>query len=43
MVLNKGLPKIEVDPESFIVRINGEIAETKPSRTLELSPLYNLL
>ena len=42
MVLNNGLPKIEVDPESFIVRINGEIAETKPSRTLALSRLYNL-
>ncbi|MGA7543820.1 MAG: urease subunit alpha, partial [Nitrososphaeraceae archaeon] len=42
MVLNSGLPKIEVDPESFIVRINGEIAETKPSRTLALSRLYNL-
>jgi urease subunit alpha len=41
MVLNNGLPKIEVDLESFIVRINGEIAETKPSRTPALS-LYNL-
>ena len=43
MALNNGLPKIEVDPESFFVRINGEIAETKPSRTLALSRLYNLL
>jgi urease subunit alpha len=43
MVLNNCLPKIEVDPESFFVRINGEIAETKPSRTLALSWLYNLL
>lgn len=43
MVLKNNLPKTEVDPESFIVRINGEIAETKPSRTLELSRLYNLL
>jgi urease subunit alpha len=24
MVLNNGLPKIEVDPESFFVRINGD-------------------
>jgi urease subunit alpha len=43
MVLNNCLPKIEVNPESFFVRINGEIAETKPSRTLALSRLYNLL
>jgi urease alpha subunit len=43
MVLNNGLPKIEVDPESFILKINGEITETKPSRTLAVSRLYNLL
>ena len=27
MVLNNDLPKIAVDPESYIVRINGEIAD----------------
>jgi urease subunit alpha len=37
MVLNNDLPKIEVDSESFILMINGEIAETKPSRTPKLS------
>jgi urease subunit alpha len=42
MILNNGLPKIDVDPESFIVRINGEVAETKPSKSLAMSRLYNL-
>jgi urease subunit alpha len=42
MILNDGLPKIEVDPESLIVKINGEVAETKPSKTLALSRLYDL-
>jgi urease subunit alpha len=42
MILNDGLPKIEVDPESLIVKIKGEVAETKPSKTLALSRLYDL-
>jgi urease subunit alpha len=42
MMLNNGLPRIDVDPESFIVRINGEVAETKPSKSLAMSRLYNL-
>jgi urease subunit alpha len=42
MIPNNGPPKIEVDRESFIVRINGKIAETEPPKTLTLSRLYNL-
>jgi urease subunit alpha len=42
MVLNSALPRIDVDPESFSVKINGKVAETKPSKTLPLSRLYNL-
>jgi urease subunit alpha len=42
MILNHGLPRIDVDPESFIVRINGEVAETKPAKSLAMSRLYNL-
>lgn len=42
MVLNSALPRIDVDPESFTVRINGRVAETKPSKALPLSRLYNL-
>jgi urease subunit alpha len=42
MVLNSALPRIDVDPESFSVKINGKVAKTKPSKTLPLSRLYNL-
>ena len=42
MVLNSAIPRIDVDPESFSVKINGKVAETKPSKTLPLSRLYNL-
>lgn len=42
MILNNALPKIEIDPESFVVKINGKIAKTQPSKVLSLSRLYNL-
>jgi urease subunit alpha len=42
MVLNSATPRIDVDPESFSVKINGKVAKTKPSKTLPLSRLYNL-
>jgi urease alpha subunit len=42
MILNNSLSKIQVESESFIVGINGEVAETKPSKILEKSWLYNL-
>jgi urease subunit alpha len=42
MVLNSAIPRIDVDPESFSVKINGKVAKTKPSKTLPLSRLYNL-
>jgi urease subunit alpha len=42
MVLNDALPRIDVDPESFSVRINGKLAQTQPSKSVPLSRLYNL-
>jgi urease subunit alpha len=42
MLLNNGIPKIDVDPGSFIVRINNEVAETMHSKSPAMSRLFNL-
>jgi urease subunit alpha len=39
---NDATPKIEVDPESYEVRANGELLVCEPARTLPLTQLYNL-
>ncbi|ANI94093.1 urease subunit alpha [Dietzia timorensis] len=39
MVRNDRCPDIEVDPETYVVRVDGEIATIAPARTLPLSQL----
>ncbi len=40
MYLNDAMPHIEVDSESFEVRINGEIVSLKPAERVALGQLY---
>src|SRR6476619_1432380 len=42
MVYNNLTPKIEIDPETYVVKVDGKIATTKPANKLSLSRLYNL-
>lgn len=42
MLLNSRTPKIEVDPETYEVRVDGRIATVDPAKTLSLSRTYNL-
>jgi urease subunit alpha len=42
MVLNDALPKIEIDPESYNVYMDGERITVKPARKLPLTQLYYL-
>jgi urease subunit alpha len=42
MVLNDATPKIEIDPETYQVKIDGKVATTKPSASVPLARLYNL-
>ena len=40
MVLNGGMPDINVDPETFAVMVNGVHAYVKPARKFSLAQLY---
>jgi urease subunit alpha len=40
MVRNDVLPRIEVDPETFAVKVDGVHATVPPARNLPLSQLY---
>lgn len=42
MRLNDATPSIEVDPETYKVTVDGEIATCEPARKLPLTQLYNL-
>lgn len=42
MVYNNLTPKIEIDPETYVVKVDGKIATTEPANKLSLSRLYNL-
>jgi urease subunit alpha len=42
MKLNDALPKLEVDPESYEVRADGELLRCEPAARLPLSQLYSL-
>ncbi len=42
MVHNAACPKIEVDPETYEVWVDGKIATSKPAKTLPLTQLYTL-
>ncbi len=40
MYLNSGMPRIEVDPETFEVRIDGEVIRVKPAGRFPLGQIY---
>jgi urease subunit alpha len=42
MVLNDALPKIEVDPDSYEVRADGELLTCEPADVLPLAQRYFL-
>jgi urease subunit alpha len=42
MVYNDLIPKIEIDPETYVVKVDGNIATTESAKELSLSRLYNL-
>lgn len=42
MMYNDLTPKIEVDPETYEVKVDGKVAKTEPARTLSMARLYNL-
>ena len=42
MVLNDALPKIEVDPETYSVRADGELLTCEPAHELPLAQRYFL-
>jgi urease subunit alpha len=43
LVLNDALPKIEVNPDTYEVRVDGEVATCPPAQTLPLAQKYFLL
>jgi urease len=42
MKWNDNTPKMSVDPESYEVRADGELADVGPAEKLPLSTVYNL-
>ena len=42
MILNSAVPNIEIHPETYEVRIDGEVITSKPATTLPLTQLYYL-
>jgi len=42
MKLNDALPKLEVDPESYEVRADGELLRCEPAARLPLAQRYSL-
>ncbi len=42
MKLNDALPRLEIDPETYQVRADGELLTCEPARSLPLSQLYSL-
>lgn len=42
MVNNDALPRIEVDPETFTIRVDGDVVEPAPADVLPLAQLYSL-
>lgn len=42
MVHNNLTPKIEIDPETYVVKVDGVVATTEPATKLSLARLYNL-
>jgi len=42
LVLNDALPKIEVDPETYTVKADGEILTCEPAKILPMAQRYFL-
>jgi urease subunit alpha len=42
MKLNDALPRIDVDPETYVVRADGELLTCEPARELPLAQRYFL-
>ncbi|WP_148701437.1 urease subunit alpha [Candidatus Nitrososphaera evergladensis] len=42
MLYNDLAPKIDVDPETYEVRVDGKVAASEPAKSLSMSRLYNL-
>jgi urease subunit alpha len=42
MVYNSYAPKIEIDPETYVVKVNGRLATTEPAEKVSLGRLYDL-
>ena len=42
MVHNAETPKIEIDPETYEVKVDGEIATVDPATNVSLGRLYSL-
>ncbi|MGI0088498.1 MAG: urease subunit alpha [Nitrosotalea sp.] len=42
MLYNNLLPKIEIDPETYKVLVDGKLATTEPSKKLAMARLYHL-
>jgi urease subunit alpha len=42
MMYNDLTPKIEIDPETYVVKVDGKIAASEPAEKLSLARLYNL-
>ena len=42
MVHNDATPKIEIDPETYEVKVDGEIATVDPATEVSLGRLYSL-
>ncbi len=43
MVLNDATPRIEVDPETYVVKADGKVIKSRPATRLPLSQLYFLV
>ncbi len=42
MLYNNSTPKIEIDPETYKVKVDGNLAITEPSQKLSMARLYHL-
>ena len=42
MMYNDLTPKIEIDPETYVVKVDGKVAASEPAEKLSLARLYNL-
>jgi urease subunit alpha len=42
MMYNNLTPKMEIDPETYVVKVDGKVATSEPASMLSLARLYNL-